>query len=83
MSNPLVSVIIPTRNSEGTIEICLKSINNQTYRNVEVIVVDNNSQDRTKEIAQKYVDRVYNKAPERPTQRNFGSEKGGDEYLFY
>ena len=83
MSNPLVSVIIPTRNSEGTIEICLKSIKNQTHQNIEIVVVDNNSQDRTKEIAGKYADKVYSKGPERSAQRNFGAEKSQGEYLFF
>lgn len=49
--NPLVSVIIPTQNSFKTLEKCLKSVKNQSYKNVEIIVVDNNSTDNTKEIA--------------------------------
>jgi len=50
-NNPLVSVIITTRNSERTIDKCLSSIKQQTYKNIEIIVVDNNSADKTKEIA--------------------------------
>jgi len=38
MSGGLVSVIVPTKNSAGTIEICLKSIKEQTYPDVEIIV---------------------------------------------
>jgi glycosyltransferase involved in cell wall biosynthesis len=49
---PLVSVIIPTKNSEVTVEKCLKSIKNQTYPNIEIIVVDNFSRDNTKKIAE-------------------------------
>jgi probable beta-1,3-galactosyltransferase len=60
MKNPLVSVIIPTYNSSRTLEKCLKSIKNQTYKNIEIIVVDNNSIDNTKEIAKKYTGKVYN-----------------------
>lgn len=51
MHLPLVSIIIPTRNSAQFLGACLTSIINQTYKNIEMIVVDNNSTDKTKEIA--------------------------------
>lgn len=57
---PLVSIIIPTYNSAKTLEICLQAIKAQSYQNIEIIVVDNNSLDETKEIAQKYADKVIN-----------------------
>lgn len=74
MNLPSISVIVATKNEEKNIENCLKSISEQTYpRNkIEIIVVDNNSIDRTKEMAKKYTDKVYNKGPERSAQRNFG-----------
>ncbi len=50
-----VSIIVPAYNEEENIEATLKSLLSQTYKNYEIIVVDNNSKDRTKEIAQKYV----------------------------
>jgi len=46
----LVSVIICTRNGEEHISGCLQSLINQTYKNMEIIVVDNGSQDRTLDI---------------------------------
>ena len=55
MSKPLVSVIIPTYNSEKTLPLCLESIKRQTYKNIEVIIVDNFSVDRTVDIAKRYV----------------------------
>lgn len=70
--SPLVSVIVPTYNSEKYLERCLRSIQSQSYDNIEIIVVDNNSADRTKEIARKYTDEVYNRGPERSAQRNYG-----------
>jgi len=79
--NPLVSVIIPTKNSSKTLEACLESIKNQTYKNIELIVVDNNSTDNTKEIAKKYTDKVFNFGPERSAQRNFGAKQASGEFL--
>ena len=51
---PLISVVIPTLNSEMTLESCLRSVKRQTYRNIEVIIVDSFSLDRTIDIAQKF-----------------------------
>jgi len=49
-----VSVIIPTYNEEEFIEKCLESLKRQQKKADEIIVVDNNSTDRTVEIANKY-----------------------------
>jgi glycosyltransferase involved in cell wall biosynthesis len=49
-----LSLIIPTFNEERHIEACLKAIAMQTVKPFEVIVVDNNSTDKTLEIAEKY-----------------------------
>jgi len=81
--NPLVSVIIPTKNSSRTLERCLNSIKNQTYKNIEIIVVDNNSTDNTKEIAIKYTDKVFNAGPERTAQKNFGINVTNGKYLLF
>jgi len=53
-TEPLVSVIIPTFNREYCIGRALNSVINQTYKNIEIIVVDNNSSDNTKETVFKY-----------------------------
>jgi len=49
--NPLISIIIPAYNEEDLIAECLESIKSQSYKNLEVIVVDDGSRDRTLEIA--------------------------------
>ena len=51
--NPVISVIVPTYNSEKTIERCLLSILKQTYENLEVIVVNDGSSDSTETICEK------------------------------
>jgi len=79
---PLVSVIVPTRNSEITIARCLESIKRQNYKNVEIIVVDNYSNDRTRQIARKHGAEVYLKGPERSAQVNFGAEKTRGKYIY-
>lgn len=54
---PPVSVIMPAYNSETTIEISLKSVLNQSWRNLEVIVVDDKSSDNTAAMVKKYMKR--------------------------
>lgn len=49
----LVSVIIPCFNVQDYIEECVTSVINQTYRNIEIICIDNNSNDQTWQILQK------------------------------
>jgi glycosyltransferase involved in cell wall biosynthesis len=56
VNNPLISVVVTTKNEQENIENCLKSIKNQSYKNYEIIVVDNFSTDETKKIARKYSD---------------------------
>lgn len=82
--NPLVSVVITTKNEERNIESCIKSILEQSYQNIEIIVVDNYSTDKTKEMALKYTDKVYDKGPERSAQRNYGMiDKSNGEYVMF
>ena len=55
---PRVSVIIPARNEEEKLPLLLKSIESQTYSNIEVIVADAMSTDRTEQIARKFAAKV-------------------------
>ncbi len=81
--HPLVSVIVTTKNEEKNIGMCLKSIKCQSYRNIEIIVVDNYSGDKTKEIAGRYTDLVYDKGDGMAAQRNYGVGVCGGEYIIY
>lgn len=49
---PLVSVLVPARNEEENIETCVKSLQKQDYPNFEIVVLDDNSTDRTSEIVE-------------------------------
>ncbi len=57
-NNPRISVIVPAYNEEKALDRSLDSLTHQTYRNFELIVVDNNSKDRTGEIARNYTPNV-------------------------
>ena len=51
---PLVTILTPTRNSESTIGHAIESVLHQTYPNIEYLILDNLSEDRTLEIARSY-----------------------------
>ena len=55
--NPLVSVIVPICNVEPYIHRCLDSIIGQTLKNIEIICVEDHSDDRSAEILKEYADR--------------------------
>ena len=52
-NSPMVSILVPARNEAHNIEDCLSSLLSQDYRNYEVIVLDDESQDTTAEILQR------------------------------
>jgi len=85
MKNPLVSVIIPTKNEEKNIKNCLQSLKDQTYslKNLEIIVVDNFSTDKTLKIAKLFTPHLYQIGPERSTQKNFAAKKAQGQYLLF
>lgn len=55
--SPLVSVCIPSFNNECSIAQTIDSILNQTYENIEIILIDNGSTDNTFNVMQKYLDK--------------------------
>jgi glycosyltransferase involved in cell wall biosynthesis len=82
LNQPVVSIIVPTRNSGQTLAACLDSVKAQTYPHIELIVVDRDSTDDTKTIARQYTSQVYNHGPERSAQVNFGVTKAKGEYVY-
>lgn len=80
----LVSIVITTKNEDYVIRDLLKSIDKQTYKKIEVILVDNNSVDNTIKIASKFKGvKIYNWGPERSSQRNYGAKKSFGKYLLF
>jgi glycosyltransferase involved in cell wall biosynthesis len=83
ISSPLVSIIIPTKNSQATIAICLESLVRQTYGNTEIILVDNFSTDSTISIAQKRGGvKIFKFGDERSAQVNYGARMSKGDYLY-
>lgn len=76
--------MIPTFNAERTLEKCLLSLINQTYRNLEIIIVDKFSSDHTVDIAKMYGAKVYfHPGPERTSQVNYGVKMASGEIIYY
>ncbi len=80
---PLVSVIIPTLNSAKFLEKTLESVSDQTYKNIEIIVVDGGSRDKTVNIARKFGARVFKGEKGRSAQKNKGAKKASGRLLYF
>ena len=85
MKNNLVSVIIPVYNGEKYIKNCLENVLSQTYKNLEIIVVDDGSTDRSAEIAAGYPVKIV--AHERNSglsaARNTGIDNAQGDYIHF
>ena len=85
-SAPLVSVIIPNYNSEKFLKECLESVLAQSYKNIEIIVIDDGSTDRSAEILEEYQSQIrfirslHNGAA---VTRNIGIELSNGKYLAF
>lgn len=85
----LISVIIPVYNVEQYLDRCLNSIINQTYRNLEIIVIDDGSTDKSNNIIHKYIeidDRIIIVEKNNgglSDARNAGIEKASGNYLTF
>ncbi len=79
----LVSVIITTKNESAVIKRLLTSVRGQSYKNIEIILIDNNSSDLTKNKALKFTKKVYDFGPERSAQRNFGAKIAKGDFLLF
>lgn len=80
-----ISVIVPVYNASKTINRCLDSIINQTFKNINIIVVNDGSTDNTLEIIKKYSNiKVYNKKHEGiGLTRNYCIKKCNTKYFMF
>lgn len=83
---PMVSVIIPTFNYAEFISDSIDSVLTQTFKDLEIIVVDDGSTDNTKDILQKYSNKIKyyyqdNKGP--ASARNMGIKKATGSYVCF
>lgn len=89
MKEKLVSVIIPAYNSESTIHKCINSILSQTYKSIEVIVIDDGSNDSTSEIINSYKSKhdkiklIKQKNRGLSFARNVGIDNASGEYILF
>jgi len=88
MQNDLLSIIVPNYNNEKYIEECLESILSQTYKNIEIIIIDDASSDTSIEILQKYEDKysfikvLYNEKNQGVSKnRNTAINKSSGTYI--
>lgn len=78
-----ISIIIPTKNEEDNIARLLDSLKDQTFKNFEVIIIDNHSKDKTVKIAAKFTDKIFKKGPERSVQKNLGAKIARGDFLLF
>lgn len=87
IKNGLVSIIVPVYNSSERLELCLDSIVGQTYKDIEVLIVDDCSTDGSLEICRRYEAKypyihVFTKPNEGVSAaRNYGMRKASGEYI--
>jgi len=84
--NPLVSVIIPTYNNFNFLENAILSVINQSYENIEIIVIDDGSTDKSFETLSKFQNQIIccfqeNKGP--AAARNKGLELSKGKYVMF
>lgn len=84
----LISIVIPVYNVEKYLDRCVSSVLGQTYRELQVILIDDGSTDRSGQIAEKYLTdprvEVYHKANGGLADaRNYGIEKAKGDYLLF
>lgn len=79
---PLVSVIVPTYNSQSTLAECLGALAAQEYKNIEIIIADSFSKDKTKEIARRFTDKIID-AESLALARKKGVELAQGAYILF
>ncbi len=85
----MISIIVPVYNVEKYIDRCIQSILNQTYKNYELILIDDGSIDRSSEICDKYANNyqhisvIHKKNEGLGLTRNVGITRAKGEYILF
>ena len=84
----MISIIIPCYNAEKTIKRCLESVISQTYKNIEIVIINDGSIDKTDSIIKKYINdnriKYYNRSNHGIGKtRNFGIKEATGEYITF
>ena len=89
MKSDIVSIIVPVYNGEKYISRCLDSLINQTYSNLEIVLVNDGSIDKSKEILNEYAKtdnriKIYDQINQGASvARNIGLEKANGKYIMF
>ena len=89
MKNPLISIVIPIYNAEKYLHECLDSIINQTYKNIEIIAINDGSNDSSLDILNEYFNndkriKIYTKENGGVSSaRNYALEKVNGDYIMF
>ncbi len=74
MANPVISIVIPTRNRPDTLEVCLRAMRHHTSSKIEIVVQDNSTSPETQKVAEEAAARDrrirYSQSPYPTSQRN-------------
>ena len=88
-NQPIVSVVIPVYNVEAYLCECVDSVINQTYKNLEIILVDDGSTDSSGKICDDYAEKderisvIHQKNGGLSAARNAGLDKASGEYIYF
>lgn len=88
-SLPLISVIVPIYNMSGRMDLCLRCLTGQTYRNLEILLVDDGSTDDSWASIQKWAARDARIRPLHKenggvsSARNYGLDRMQGEYVTF
>ncbi len=86
---PLISIIIPVYKAEPYLGKCMDSVLNQTYRNLEIILVDDGSPDRSGELCDRYAQKdprvrvIHKKNGGAADARNHGLDTARGDYIAF
>ncbi len=87
--NPEVSIIVPVYNAEKNLNTCIESLKNQSFKNIEILLVDDGSTDRSGEICDNYknldnrIHVFHKKNGGVSSARNLGIDKSSGKYIMF